>query len=241
MLIKAQRFEDIAKISGDIAHDLNNLLAPIRMATELLKRKTEDDSLGRYIEIIETSTGHARSVIQEILAFSRGTGNGEPLRLEVADILKELAKTTRATFPRRISIRTQFKTKSAFVEMDPTQLHRAVLNLLINARDAIGGKGTITTSLDTDILETRVVAGNRELVPGAYVCISVSDTGCGINEDIRERIFDPFFTTKPKEQGTGLGLASVYGIIARAGGFVDVDSTVGKGTTFRVFLPQAGA
>jgi O-6-methylguanine DNA methyltransferase len=241
MLIKAQRFEDIAKLSGDIAHDLNNLLAPIRMATEMLKRKTADESLKRYIEIIETSTGHARSVIQEILAFSREAGNGEPRRIRVADVLRELAKTTRTTFPKRIGIRTAIKSDAATVEMDPTQLHRAVLNLLVNARDAIGGKGTITIAMDTDTLETQVAAGNRELVPGSYVCISISDTGCGINEDIRDRIFDPFFTTKPKEQGTGLGLASVYGIIARSGGFVDVESVVGEGTTFRVFLPQSEA
>lgn len=237
MLIKAQRFEDISKLSGDIAHDLNNLLAPIRMATELLKRKTDDDSLTRYIEVIETSTGRARAVIQEILAFSRESGGGEPKRLNVARILGELETLARETFPKRIRIKTEFKADSPMVEMDPTQLHRAILNLLVNARDAIGGKGTVTLGVETDRLETRVVTGNRELVPGLYVCISVSDTGCGVNDDIRERIFDPFFTTKPKEQGTGLGLSSVYGIVGRSGGFVDMDSCVGEGTTFRVFLP----
>lgn len=239
MLLKAQRFEDIAQISGDIAHDLNNLLAPIRMATELMKRKLEDESLSRYIEIIDTSTGRARSVVQEILSFSRETEKGEPQRVDVMNIVKELAKMARATFPKRIRTKTHFKEAYPVVEMDPTQLHRAILNLLVNARDAIGGKGTVTIGLETEVLATRVVAGSRELVPGTYVRVSVSDTGCGINDDIRERIFDPFFTTKPKEQGTGLGLASVYGIIARTGGFVDVESEPDKGSTFHVFIPQA--
>jgi O-6-methylguanine DNA methyltransferase len=240
MLIKAQRFEDISKLSGDIAHDLNNLLAPIRMSTEMLKRKIDDNSLTRYIEIIETSTGRARAVIQEILSFSRESGGGEPQKLNVAKLLGELARLAHETFPKRIQIKTEFKTDFPMVEMDPTQLHRAVLNLLVNARDAIGGKGTVTLGVETDVLKKRVVAGNRELVPGTYVCIYVSDTGCGVNDDIRERIFDPFFTTKPKEQGTGLGLSSVYGIVGRSGGFVDMDSEPGKGTTFRIFLPELG-
>lgn len=239
MLLRAQRFEDIAKLAGDIAHDLNNLLAPIRMATQLLKRKLEDVTLDRYVDIIETSTGRARSVIQEILAFSRETEpeNGDPI--DIRPLLKELEKMVRETFPERIELEFQHASEPPPLAMDPTQFHRAILNILVNARDAIKGSGRILVKVSTHDLEMQVRVGNRMLLPGKFVCVSISDTGCGISEEIREQIFDPFFTTKPKDKGTGLGLASVYGIVARAGGFIDLESTVGKGSTFHIFLPRA--
>ena len=238
MLIKAQRFEDIAKLAGDIAHDLNNLLAPIGMSTQLLKRKLEDDSLNRYVDIIETSTGRARSVIQEILNFSRETEPGEMEVIAVHPLLEEIETIVGQTFPEQIRTDFQYVPKSPKVKIDPTQFHRAILNILVNARDAIEGMGEIRLKESVHDLKMEVSAGDRQLVPGRFVCISISDTGCGIPEDIREQIFDPFFTTKPKEQGTGLGLASVYGIVARAGGFIDLESTPGKGSTFHIYLPE---
>lgn len=239
MLLKAQRIEDIAKLAGDIAHDLNNLLAPIRMATDLLKRKMADEALDRYVDIIETSTGRARSVIQEILTFSRETENEDATVIQVEPLIRELEKICRETFPERIHLTFNYGTDIPPVRMDPTQFHRAFLNILVNARDAMKGNGHISLDVSVHDLEMQVCVGERCLIPGRHLCISVSDTGCGIPEEIREQIFDPFFTTKPKEQGTGLGLASVYGIVARAGGFIDLESTVGKGSTFHVFLPQA--
>jgi O-6-methylguanine DNA methyltransferase len=239
MLIKAQRFEDIARLAGDIAHDLNNLLAPIRMATELLKRKLGDATLDRYVDIIETSTGRARSVIQDILSFSKETECATAAPVELLPLLQELEKIARETFPPRIQLHFDTGKRVPVVCMDPTQFHRAILNILVNARDAIAGDGSITVSSTFHDIEMQVCVGDRCLLPGRYACISVSDTGCGIPDDIRDHIFDPFFTTKPKEQGTGLGLASVYGIVARAGGFIDLESTVGTGSTFHVFLPLA--
>ncbi|MFO7726421.1 MAG: methylated-DNA--[protein]-cysteine S-methyltransferase [Oceanipulchritudo sp.] len=243
MLLKAQRFEDIAKMAGDIAHDLNNLIAPIRMATELLKQKIEDDSLNRYVSIIESSTGRARSVIQEILAFSRETEGNEKETLHVKPLIRELETMVRETFPERLQLVFDYEPESnpVIVRIDHTQLHRAILNILVNARDAIKGEGRIGVRVSKHELKIQVCVGERCLLPGSYGCISISDTGSGIPQDIRDRIFDPFFTTKPKEQGTGLGLASVYGIIARAGGFIDVESDPGKGSTFHVFLPQMEA
>ncbi len=238
MLVNAQRFEDIAKLAGDIAHDLNNLLTPIRMATDLLRRKLTDNALDRYIEIIESSTGRARSVIQEILAFSRQAEGRQPQELEINPVLKELERLVGETFPARIRTEFVLVEPSPRVRMDPTQLHRAVLNILVNARDAIAGEGEIRLRVSLRELGMQVCVGQRCLLPGRYVCISVSDTGCGVPEELRERIFDPFFTTKPKEQGTGLGLASVFGIVARAGGFIDLESTVGVGSTFHIFLPE---
>ena len=237
MLVNAKRFEDISKIAGDIAHDLNNLLAPIRMATQLLKSKLDDPSLDRYVEIIETSTSRARSVIQEILAFSRETEVIHRQELKVNTILWELENLVRETFPKRIRFECDLIEESPVVEMDPTQLHRAILNMLINARDAIKEEGCIQLKVSLHDLDMQVHLGGMELTRGRYVCISITDTGTGIPESIRENIFDPFFTTKPKEEGTGLGLASVYGIIARSGGFIDLESAVGQGTTFHLYIP----
>ena len=239
MLMNAQRFKDLSRLSGSIAHDLNNLLAPIRMATELLRRKVDDPTAARYIEIIETSTGRARSVIQEILSFSREAEAGEPQKIHAREILQELEYVAKATFP--AEIRTTFTYGSAIpaVCIDPHQLHRAVLNLLVNSRDAVGNHGHIQVRLDCCELDTRVCIGERCLTPGRYVCLTVSDDGCGIPAEIRGRIFDPFFTTKPKDKGTGLGLSSVFAIIMRAGGFIDLESEEGKGTTFHLYLPEA--
>jgi O-6-methylguanine DNA methyltransferase len=239
MLLKAQRFEDIAKLAGDIAHDLNNLLAPIGMATQLLKRKLQDESLDRYVDIIETSTGRARSVIQEILSFARECGEGEVEIIEVHPLLREIERILCETFPERLRTNFSYSKSTPSLKIDPTQFHRAILNILVNARDAISGEGEIGLKESIQDLQMEVSVGDRRLLPGKFVCISISDTGCGIPDDIREKIFDPFFTTKPKDEGTGLGLASVYGIIARAGGFIDLESTPGKGSTFHIYLPLA--
>lgn len=239
MLIKTQRFEDIARMSGDIAHDLNNLLAPIRMATQLLKRNLNDSSVDRYVEIIETSTGRARGVIQEILSFSRETENTQLEQMDIIPLLDELKAMAIETFPDTIDFSFEYEANIPEVSMDPGQFHRAILNLLVNARDAMDGKGRVSLKVFTHDFDVEISIGKKDLHPGKFVCISVADNGCGIADDIRERIFDPFFTTKSKEEGTGLGLSSVYGIIARAGGFIDLDSEIGKGTTFHIYLPPA--
>ncbi|MEX0323589.1 MAG: nitrogen regulation protein NR(II) [Puniceicoccaceae bacterium] len=241
MLVNAQRFEDTAKLAGSIAHDLNNLLAPIRMATEMLKRKIEDNSVDRYVEIIETSTGRARSVIQEILSFSRESEGADVQVIDVNPLLKELEDMMRDTFDPQVELNFQYMEGVPLVKMDPHQLHRSIMNLLINAKDALGGNGSIKVRVSAHDLEVNVCVANRCLVPGRYVCISVSDSGCGISDEIRDKIFTPFFTTKPKDKGTGLGLSSVFGIVSRAGGFIDLESVVGKGSTFHVFLPEAEA
>lgn len=239
VLLEAQRFEDTARLAGDIAHDLNNLLAPIRMSTEMLKRKLTDDSLNRYVEIIETSTGRARGVIQEILSFSREAEGVKRKEIEVEPVVSEVARMARDTFPSHISVECDCGAKGLRVRMDPTQLHRIMLNLLVNARDAMKEKGLIQIRVRPRELDISVSIGNLRFTSGTYVCISVSDTGCGIDPSIRSRVFDPFFTTKPKDKGTGLGLSSVYGIVAKSGGFIDLESEVGQGTSFHLFLPHA--
>ncbi|MGA1204714.1 MAG: two-component system sensor histidine kinase NtrB [Opitutales bacterium] len=239
MLHNAKRFGDIAKLAGDIAHDLNNLLAPIRIATELLKQRMDNPDLDRYVDIIEISTGRARSVIQEILAFSRESETADRRQVDVNPLLKELEGMTRETFPPNILLQFEYHEGAPVVEMDPNQLHRSILNLIINARDAISGDGSIHVRVSIHNIDLRVCTEDTCLAPRRYLCISVKDTGCGIKQEIRDQIFDPFFTTKPKEKGTGLGLASVFGIVARAGGFIDLESEEDKGSTFHIFLPES--
>ena len=149
-----------------------------------------------------------------------------------------IEKLVKETFPPEIGISFEYPGEAPQVKIDPDRLHRAVLNLLVNARDAIEGAGSIRVRVSTHDVEMRICVGERCLIPGRYLCISVADTGCGIAREIRGKIFDPFFTTKPKEKGTGLGLASVVGVITRAGGFIDLESEEGKGNTFHLFLPQ---
>jgi len=241
LLFNARRFEDMTRLAGGIAHDLNNLLAPIRMATELLKRKLADPSLDRYVEIIENSTGQARAVVQEILNLAKDVENEESRRIDVNSLLGELETLTRSTFPSSVDLRFIYQSSAPKVEIDPHQLHRAVLNLLTNARDAVNEHGRVTVEVSTHDLEMRVCVGERCLIPGRYICITVSDDGSGIPSEVREKIFDPFYTTKSEDKGTGLGLATVFGIIAHARGFVDLESQEGRGTAFHLFLPEATA
>lgn len=238
LLLKTQRFEAVAKLAGGIAHDLNNLIAPIRMATELMQRKLTDDSLKRYINIITDSTERARSVIQQILTFSRGVSEESHDPIQPNETIWELRNMISETFPPRISLDFRLG-RVPTVRIDPNQLHQALLNILINARDAIAANGYIQVTSYTKHFDIEVRIGDRAINPGRYACIQISDSGEGIPDAIRDRIFDPFFTTKKKNEGTGLGLASVYGIIANANGFIDVDSTQGKGSTFKIYLPES--
>jgi signal transduction histidine kinase len=238
ILIKAQRFEGIGKLAGGMAHDLNNLLAPIRMATELLQRKCTDGDVAKYLSIIQASTDRARGVIQQVLSFSRNAvDEGDPRTINPEEVLRDLENIAHETFPKRIETQFVIARDCGHVRITPTSLHQVLLNLLINARDAIPEEGRITVHCRSREFAIGIKLGDRSFEPGRYVCIQVSDTGVGIAPDIRARIFDPFFTTKPKGQGTGLGLASAYGITVQAGGFMDVHSEVGKGSTFTVFLP----
>lgn len=237
ILMSAQRFADISQIAGSVAHDLNNLLSPIRLSVELLRRKMTDDSLDRYVEIIEHSTSRARSVVQQLLSFAREAEKTSNERLDVNEVLRELEKMVVTTFPETIQANFNFGVDLPQPRMSAGQLHQALLNVLINARDAMDSRGRLRVRSSVREVKMKVTVGGRTLVPGTYVCISVSDDGCGMTPEIQERIFDPFFTTKSSDRGTGLGLPSVYGIIASVGGFIDLESIPDQGTTFHICLP----
>lgn len=239
LLIKTQRFEGIGKLAGGIAHDLNNLLAPIRMACEILVRKNKNDDLGRYLDIIQSSTDRARGVIQQILSFSRGSGNENVEILDPVVVLKDLENIVKETFPKRLTIEFAYNDDLPKVLIDSNELHQALLNLMINARDAIKDAGVISVRASRQYFSLRMKVGDKVFNPGAYFSVEVVDSGVGVPKEIQSRIFDPFFTTKGKGHGTGLGLASAFGIIANAGGFIDLTSELGKGSNFTIFLPEA--
>ncbi|MBI3887322.1 MAG: PAS domain S-box protein [Opitutae bacterium] len=233
-LFQTQRLEGIGLLASGIAHDLNNVLAPISLSIELLRVQYPGDD--QKLEMIEQSCRRGAGIIRQVLTFARGA-DGERSPLQVGRLVKELVHLTSETFPRNIEIAGQVPHLDDTVSGDPTQLHQVLLNLCVNARDAMPAGGRLTlgvgrATLDDD--DARTVPGAK---PGDFVVLSVRDTGTGIPPEILEHIFEPFFTTKPRGQGTGLGLSTVHGIVRSHGGFIEVRSQPGLGTEFRVHLP----
>jgi PAS domain S-box-containing protein len=234
-LLRNQRMESIGTLAGGIAHDLNNALAPIVMSVEILKQKFTDDQSRRMLSILESSARRGADMVKQVLTFARGV-EGERVLLQTRHLLKEVAKIVGDTFPKAIQIKTKIAENLWTTMGDATQLHQVLLNLAVNARDAMEGGGTLTISAENEIVEAlqEPFAGVK---PGFYVVIKVTDTGSGIPREILDKIFEPFFTTKEMGKGTGLGLATVLGIVKSHAGFVQVQTEVNKGTTFLVYLP----
>jgi len=237
LLLRAQRFEGIGKLAGGLAHDINNLLAPIRMSAELLERKLKDPDLAYYVDIIQTSADRARGVFSRISQFSRSAEEANPQWIQVGEVLEDLERIVRETFPPRIEIEFSCAEDLPAVRIDPNHLHQAVLNLLLNARDSIKNTGGIGIKAFPRTFHSGAKVGTKSLPAGECIGIEIVDTGEGIEPEILDNVFDPFFTTKPKEEGSGLGLAMVYGIVTNARGFVDLDSTPGRGSSFTLYFP----
>lgn len=238
-LEQAQRLEAIGVLTGGIAHDFNNILMPILGNAELgLARTQAQPRIQHHFEVILHSAQRASDLIHQILTFSRkGEGRAHPV--DVASLLKESVKLMRATLPTSITIHCDLDRAEGCVRADPTQLHQIILNLCTNAAHAMGGQaGTLGITLDRSnaIEECPCVMGGH-LPPGAYLRLTVSDTGCGIPNAVLDQIFLPFFTTKGPGEGTGLGLSILHGIVRGLGGGIQVESREGIGTVFRVLLP----
>jgi PAS domain S-box-containing protein len=233
---QSQRMEAIGTIASGIAHDLNNILSPITMVTGLLRTKLPDEQDQEILAMIQQNAMRGASIIRQLLTFSRGL-EGQRVPVPPRHLLKEIMALMRETFPREINLHLDCPASPGAVLADPTQLHQVVLNLCVNARDAMPGGGHLSLSAANEFLltnDTRLPAGSA---PGNFIVIEVKDTGAGIPAKIQHRVFDPFFTTKPLGQGTGLGLSTVAGIVRSHGGFVTLDSAPHQGATFRVFLP----
>jgi PAS domain S-box-containing protein len=232
-LLRTQRLESIGALAGGIAHDLNNVLSPILMSVEILRRRLppEDSRSAPLLDRVEASARRGAEMVKQILLFARGT-EGERQTLDLREQLADVVKLARETFPKNISVRYERPVQLENVRGDPTQLHQVLLNLCVNARDAMPNGGSLTLSAH---FERRAAGADSAALP--YVRVSIADTGMGIPAELRERIFEPFFTTKPLGEGTGLGLSTSLAIVKNHGGLVDVESQAGSGSTFHIWLP----
>jgi signal transduction histidine kinase len=237
-VFQAQRMEAIGTLAGGIAHDLNNILAPVLMAPALLREYARSDHERRLLDLIEQAALRGSQVVRQLLTFSRGTG-GERVSIELPSLLNEMVAIMRETFPREIVVKYAAPADLHPVLGDPTQLHQVIMNLCVNARDAMPDGGTLSLGARNVELSAADVHAHAPAKPGAHVALSVSDTGEGIAPANIDRIFDPFFTTKALTKGTGLGLSTVLGIIRSHHGFITVTSELGRGTTFAIHLPAA--
>ena len=236
-LNQAQKMESIGTLAGGIAHDFNNILAALIGYAELLKFSLPRDSmeLDNANQILKAGN-RAKELVQQILTFSRQTEK-EFVPVSISMIVKEVAKLLRSTLPATIEIRHNIQS-DALVMGDPTQIHQILMNLCTNAGHAMREKGgLLTIDLDNLELEENLVSDHITLLPGTYVTLRVTDTGHGIPAEYRDRIFDPFFTTKEQGEGTGMGLSVVHGIVKSYKGAIYAYSDVGKGTSFKIFLP----
>ncbi len=237
-LLQAQKMESIGTLAGGIAHDFNNILGTIVGYLGLLKEELPTTpELQRYFEVLERSALRASELTRQLLGFAR-KGKFEVRPVDLARLCGEVVELFRSTLPPSVQLRAHFPPDLPLVEGDASQLHQAILNLCMNARDAMPEGGLLELLLQPVIAPDPASGDPPVLRP--YVCLTVRDTGVGMDEHVKARMFEPFFTTKGPGKGTGLGLAMVYGIVRNHGGFLEVDSEVGKGTAVRMFLPVAG-
>ncbi|RYD25066.1 MAG: hybrid sensor histidine kinase/response regulator, partial [Verrucomicrobiaceae bacterium] len=234
--LRAQRMESIGTLAGGIAHDLNNILAPISMAIELLKMRSADGRSSELLDTISGSAHRAADMVRQVLSFARGM-EGRRVEVHPRQLIAEIEVIMRDTFLKKIELEVRAGRELWAVHGDPTQLHQVLLNLCVNARDALAEGGKISITADNVMIDGTFAAINLEANAGPHVCIRVTDDGEGIPQDIIDRIFDPFFTTKSVGKGTGLGLSTSLAIVKSHGGFIRVESKNGKGTSFRVYLP----
>jgi two-component system, cell cycle sensor histidine kinase and response regulator CckA len=235
---RAQRLEAIGSLASGIAHDMNNILAPILMSAPLLRLGLSDEETVQTLETIETSAQRGSDLVKQLLTFGRGVeGARRIVRAEL--LVREMASIAQQTFPKNISVVEDMPKHLWPLIGDPTQLHQVLLNLCVNARDAMPRGGVLTISAENVTFDDTTASGIAGAKAGAYVLLRVIDTGTGIAPKVIDKIFDPFFTTKEAGRGTGLGLSTVIGIVKSHGGFITLKSELDKGSAFEVYLPAS--
>ncbi len=235
-LQRSQRLESIGTLAGGIAHDLNNVLVPVLMGIQTLQEDKIDEDTREVLETVESSTRRGVDIVKQILSFARG-GSGEKVELDLKTVIGEHVTMIRETFPPSIRIEADIDEDLLIVNGDNTQLHQVLMNLCLNARDAMAEGGVLSIVAKNQVVGEEDPLRHGGVAAGPYVEIAVCDTGPGIPRELIERVFDPFFTTKEPGKGPGLGLSTMVGIVRDHGGFWQVDSEPGAGAVFRVFFP----
>lgn len=238
--LRAQRMENIGLLAAGIAHDLNNMLAPILLAAPMLREHVADGGALSLLSTLERSAERGANLVRQILAFAHGA-NGEHQLLQVKHLLRDIVSVITGTFPKSIRLEDHIPADLWPIDGNPTQIHQVVLNLCVNARDAMPGGGVLRLRAENRNLDTATAATIDGARPGLFVVLHIEDTGTGIPPEVVARMWEPFFTTKETDKGTGLGLSTVRGIIENHNGFVEFRTEVGKGTTFRIHFPAAEA
>lgn len=236
--LRAQRLESIGMLASGIAHDLNNILAPILLAAPMLRERATDPSDFQLLSSLEKGAERGAALVRQILSFAQGAG-GEPRLIQVKHLVRDITGIIRETFPKNIVLDEDVGSELWPITANPTQIHQVLLNLVVNARDAMPQGGTLRVQAKNQVLDdlaARKIEGGR---PGAYLVLEVEDGGTGIPPDVLAHIWEPFFTTKPAGRGTGLGLSTVRGIVETHQGFVTLRTALKRGTTFTVYLPAA--
>ncbi|HRE79626.1 MAG TPA: PAS domain S-box protein, partial [Opitutaceae bacterium] len=236
-LLRSQRLESIGTLAGGIAHDLNNLLAPITMGVDMLRRdQTLQTRYGTIIDNIKRSSDRGANLVRQVLSFARGV-ESDKVVLNVRHIIREVESMMETLFPKNISVSVTVPYDLPPIVADPTQLNQVLLNLCVNARDAMPNGGRLTITARETEVDAQYAATNQLAKPGRFLAVDVTDNGSGMTSDVLARIFEPFYTTKEFGKGTGLGLATALSIVRSHGGFIDVVSHAGRGSTFSVYLP----
>ena len=237
-LLRAQRMESIGTLAGGIAHDLNNILSPVIMAVDMLQMNDPDKETSRWLAMVRENAERGADLVKQVLTFARGL-EGERLSLQVKHIAKDLISVLQETLPKSIALKYELAPDVWVISADPTQIHQVLMNICLNARDAMPNGGVLKITVQNIRLDDSYARMNPEASPGPYILINVEDSGIGMSAETIDRIFDPFFTTKEIGRGTGLGLATAMTIVQSHGGFLNVYSEPGKGSKFSVYLPAA--
>ncbi len=234
--MRAQRMESIGNLAGGIAHDLNNILAPILMSIDVLKDSVTDPRNIDILETIEVSATRGAAIVRQVLSFARGL-EGSQIEIHPGNLIKDMQHIVKDTFPKNIQLQTSVPEDVWRITGDPTQLYQILLNLCVNARDAMPQGGLISIKISNHTVDGPYAAMHLQSKVGPYVAISVTDTGVGIPKENLDKIFEPFFTTKEIGKGSGLGLSTLLAVVRSHGGFLNVESELDKGTTFSLYLP----
>ena len=235
-LLRAQRMESIGTLAGGIAHDLNNILSPILMSIQMLQMKAQDEGSQQWLRMLQSNAERGADMVRQVLSFARGV-EGERVAVQPKHLIKDVVGILKDTLPKSISIRFDLPPDLWLVSADATQVHQVLMNLCVNARDAMQQGGELSIRAENVKLDDSYARMHLEAKPGRYVLITVADTGVGIPPEVISRIFEPFFTTKEVGKGTGLGLSTALTIVRSHGGFVNVYSEPRRGTQFAVYVP----